>query len=209
MRGEYLGLGRSDPIVKLDGTLGERRRVYLDSAATTLMARDIYDTLTRYLETSCANSHTHAHRAGRATTHAIDKARLAVGSLVGYDPAIDSVLFSGNGATGALNYLSRALFPPELRHYLKTKDPLGSVRQASAFIEPRRLARLLLLAERPLVVTTVMEHHSNLLPWVQAVGRANCRFVEVTDQGLLDLADLRRVLENEGSRVRLVTVAGV
>jgi selenocysteine lyase/cysteine desulfurase len=207
--GEYLGVDRRDPVVRLDGTLGERRRVYLDSAATTLMARDVHQKLTRYLETSCANSHTHAHRAGRATTHAIDRARRAIGTLVGYDPAIDSVLFTGNGATGALNYLSRALFPPELRHYLKTEDPLGSLRHAGAFIDPRRLARLCLLAERPLVVTTVMEHHSNLLPWVEAVGRQNCRFVEVTDQGLLDLADLRRVLEAEGPRVRLVTVAGV
>jgi cysteine desulfurase / selenocysteine lyase len=209
MQSDYLGLGRRDPVVKLDGTLGERRRVYLDSAATTLMARDVHEKLTRYLEVSCANSHTHAHRAGRATTNAIDRARQAVGTLVGYDPALDSVLFTGNGATGALNYLSRALFPPELRHYLKTKDPLGSVRHASAFIDPRRIARLCLLAERPLVVTTVMEHHSNLLPWVEAVGRHNCRFIEVTDQGLLDLADLKRVLAGEGPRVRLVTVAGV
>ena len=82
----FLGLGQRDAVIALDGTLGERRRVYLDSAATTLMARDVHEALTRYLETSCANSHTHAHRAGRATTNAIDRARQAVGSLVGLRP---------------------------------------------------------------------------------------------------------------------------
>jgi cysteine desulfurase / selenocysteine lyase len=47
------------------------------------------------------------------------------------------------------------------------------------------------------IVLTEMEHHSNLVPWqvlAQAVG-AKLRFVRVTDDGLLDLSDLDRLLD--------------
>ena len=206
---QFLGLGQHDPVVGLDGQLGERRRVYLDSAATTLMSRWVYDRITRYLETSCANSHTHAHRAGRATTAAIESARHAVGRLVGFAPLSDLVLFTGNGATGALNYLARALFPPELRRCLKTPDPRKTAAEAAPLIGRASAARLTELARRPLVVTTVMEHHSNLLPWIEAVGRHHCRFVETRPDGMLDLGDLRRILEREGADVRIVAVAGI
>ncbi len=205
----FLGLEQQDPVIGLDGQRGERRRTYLDSAATTLMSRWVYTQVTHYLETSCANSHTHAHRAGRATTVAIEGARDAVGRLVHYDPGADLVLFTGNGATGALNYLARALFPPELRRCLKTADPKKTAVDAQAIVGRATAARLAELARRPLVVTTVMEHHSNLLPWIEAVGRHHCRFVETRPDGQLDLADLQRILAREGDQVRVVAVAGV
>ncbi len=203
---EFLGLGVRRAVVDLDGGVSERRGTYLDSGATTLMSADVHRALTRYLETSCANSHTHAHRAGRATTAAIEAARDAVGELVGFDPSTDSVLFTGNGATGALNYLARALFPPELRLAIKASPATSA---AKALFGARSSERLEKLLARPLVVTTVMEHHSNLLPWVEAVGRQHCRFVECTPEGLLDMEDLRRVLREEGERTRVVAVAGV
>ena len=47
------------------------------------------------------------------------------------------------------------------------------------------------------IVVTEMEHHSNLVPWqilAQQTG-AQLRFVRVTDDGLLDLRDLDRLLD--------------
>jgi cysteine desulfurase / selenocysteine lyase len=47
------------------------------------------------------------------------------------------------------------------------------------------------------IVLTEMEHHSNLVPWqilAQQTG-AQLRFVRVTDDGLLDLTDLDRLLD--------------
>jgi cysteine desulfurase / selenocysteine lyase len=47
------------------------------------------------------------------------------------------------------------------------------------------------------ILVTEMEHHSNLVPWqvlAQATG-ARLRFVRVTDDGLLDLSDLDRLLD--------------
>jgi len=59
-----------------------------------------------------------------------------------------------------------------------------------------------------LVVLTPMEHHSNLVPWqllVQEVG-AELAYVDMTDDGLLDLDSLDRLLAREP---KLVTVAHV
>jgi selenocysteine lyase/cysteine desulfurase len=171
------------------------------------MPRQVWKSLQRYLETSAANSHTHVHRAGRATTGSIESARKAIGTLVGYNPEIDQVLFTGNGATGAMNFLARVLFPPELRLFLRgnieaplatPKDPRGE----------RAMARLKARITRPLVVSSVMEHHSNLLPWIEAVGRENVRAVETDAHGCLDLRHLREIMEKEGDRVTVVSITG-
>jgi cysteine desulfurase/selenocysteine lyase len=53
-----------------------------------------------------------------------------------------------------------------------------------------------------------MEHHSNLLPWQMLAQRtgAKLRFIEVTDEGLLQLEDLDRLLTE---RTKLVAVTHV
>jgi len=58
------------------------------------------------------------------------------------------------------------------------------------------------------VLATVMEHHSNLVPWQQAVERtgARLRHVPLTDDGRLDMAAFDRLL-NE--RTKLVAVTSV
>jgi cysteine desulfurase/selenocysteine lyase len=56
------------------------------------------------------------------------------------------------------------------------------------------------------IVLTIMEHHSNIVPWQQLAERsgARVRFVPLTDDGLLDLDALDRLL-NERTRVVAVT----
>jgi selenocysteine lyase/cysteine desulfurase len=55
-----------------------------------------------------------------------------------------------------------------------------------------------------------MEHHSNLIPWMEAVGHHNLRAVRIDPEtGALDMNDFERVLEREGNRVRLVAVTAV
>ena len=58
------------------------------------------------------------------------------------------------------------------------------------------------------ILTTVMEHHSNLVPWQLVAARTGAvlRHVGVTAEGELDLADLQRQL---GPRTRLVTLVHV
>jgi selenocysteine lyase/cysteine desulfurase len=56
-----------------------------------------------------------------------------------------------------------------------------------------------------IVVTTLMEHHSNDLPWR---ARANVIHVGVDAQGALDMQELAQTLKQNAGRVRLVTVTG-
>lgn len=210
---DFIGLDRVDPVFSDAGGQESSRRVYLDTTATALMPRGVWQGLEHYLAAASANSHTEAHRAGRDTTRAIEDSRDAVGRLVGYQPERDVVIFASNGATGATNFLARALFPSELRAVIK-RFPEGA---PSEFVHALKNhlgssvgAMLDELMARPLVVTTQMEHHSNLLPWMEAVGHHNVRAVRIDPEtGALDLADLERILDKEGHRVRLVTVTGV
>lgn len=60
--------------------------------------------------------------------------------------------------------------------------------------------------ERPLVIASLMEHHSNLLPW-----REHCRveFAEVrSSDGGLDLDDLERKVRRHAGELRLVAISG-
>ena len=65
------------------------------------------------------------------------------------------------------------------------------------------LAHRIHLESDELILTTRLEHHSNLLPWYQ---RAH-EIVELTPDGRVDLEDLERRLKAHGGKVRLVTVS--
>jgi cysteine desulfurase/selenocysteine lyase len=67
------------------------------------------------------------------------------------------------------------------------------------------------VGEGDVIVLSVMEHHSNLVPWqllVQATG-ARLEFVDLDPQGRLILEDLDRLLDEFGERVKLVGVSGM
>jgi len=66
------------------------------------------------------------------------------------------------------------------------------------------LAHRIVLEPDELVLTTRMEHHSNLLPWY----RCSHELVELTPDGRIDIDDLERRLEQHSGKVRLVTVSG-
>jgi cysteine desulfurase/selenocysteine lyase len=213
LRQSFLGLERLDPVVRDGGRPLRSRRIYLDTTATALMADVVWQGLGSYFRNACANSHTEAHRAGRDTTRAIEDSRAAIGRLVGYDSGRDVVLFTANGATGAINFLARALFPSEFRAPLK-RFPDGPPPELGALLAKglgdQGRSTLEEMLARPLVVVTMMEHHSNLIPWMEAVGHHNLRAVRIDpDTGALDMADFDRLLEREGERVRLVAVTGV
>lgn len=59
--------------------------------------------------------------------------------------------------------------------------------------------------EEGAVLSTWMEHHSNDLPWRLW---KQARFIELTPDGCLDLADLERKLKKGQPRIKLVTVCG-
>ena len=68
-----------------------------------------------------------------------------------------------------------------------------------------KLARRYPLPKRSVVLSTVMEHHSNDLPWR---GRAEVVRAKVTCEGRLDEADVDRLIAVYGERIALITVSG-
>ena len=61
------------------------------------------------------------------------------------------------------------------------------------------------------IVLTVMEHHSNLVPWQMLAQRtgATLRFVEITDEGLLNFAHFRELLNEKTKLVAVTHVSNV
>ena len=67
------------------------------------------------------------------------------------------------------------------------------------------------IAAADLIVLSLMEHHSNLVPW-QLLARekdARLEFIGLDDKGRLRLEDLDRLLAQFGGRVKLVAVSGM
>ncbi|GAB6099358.1 aminotransferase class V-fold PLP-dependent enzyme [Halanaerocella petrolearia] len=68
-----------------------------------------------------------------------------------------------------------------------------------------KLASSLNLNQDDIIVTTLMEHHSNILPWRD---KANLLYTKLDKSGRLDLTDLRDKLEEHHDKVKLVTISG-
>jgi selenocysteine lyase/cysteine desulfurase len=68
-----------------------------------------------------------------------------------------------------------------------------------------KLARRLNFKKGDIVLSSLMEHHSNDLPWRM---HALTEHIDITDSGYLDMDDLERKLEKYGKRVKLVAVTG-
>lgn len=68
-----------------------------------------------------------------------------------------------------------------------------------------KLARRFPLTTDDIVLCSLMEHHSNDLPWR---GQARLFHIAVRDDGSLDEDDFDRLLDQHGSRVKLVAITG-
>lgn len=61
------------------------------------------------------------------------------------------------------------------------------------------------------IVLTILEHHSNLVPWQLLAQRtgATLRFLEITDKGLLDFTQLQDILSEKTKLVAITHVSNV
>ncbi len=100
----FVGLDTRYPLA--DGTT--RRRVYLDSSASTLMLRPALEALERYLP-HYANTHTTVHTAARITAEAVEWAQQAVLRFLGAEGDDYLATFPGHGATAAINRAAAGL----------------------------------------------------------------------------------------------------
>lgn len=164
----------------LETPFGRRLICYADLTATGRYLHFV-EAWIRRVRPFYANTHTAVSSTGRIVTNLREKARDVVRQSVGAG-ADDVVLFTGPGATGAVNKLVGILG-------LYISEPLRRQYDLGAQIPAE---------ERPVVFIGPYEHHSNELPWVDSI--AEVVEIGLDDTGHIDTEDLREKLAAYASR---------
>jgi selenocysteine lyase/cysteine desulfurase len=151
---------------------GRRLVTYADLTATGRALAPV-EALVAAARPLYANTHTAISTTGRVTTRLRESAREAIARTVNAGPD-DVVLFVGSGATSAVNKLVGLLG-------LRISEPLERA---------YGLSRHIPADERPVILVSPYEHHSNQLPWLESV--AEVVEVDLDADGQVDLADLDR-----------------
>jgi cysteine desulfurase/selenocysteine lyase len=141
--------------------------VYLDNAATAQKPKVVIDALSRFYLHDNANVHRGLHALSNRATEGYEGARSRVARFINA-AAAEEIIFT-RGTTESINLVASSWGSANLR--------AGDV-----------------------ILLTEMEHHSNLVPWQLIAERtgAQLRYLPVTgDEGLLDMAQLDRVLTPE------------
>jgi len=153
---------------------------YLDSANTSQKPRQVIDAMVDFYGQHNANVARAMHMLGQESTELFEGARDKVATFIGA-PRRDEVIFTKN-STEALNLVANVLGWADQPQGLRPGDE---------------------------VVITEMEHHSNIVPWQLATQRtgATLRWLNVDDEGRLDLSRLDDVINERTKVVSLVHVS--
>jgi selenocysteine lyase/cysteine desulfurase len=177
---EILELIRSNVIgnkASIRTPYGKKKIVYADYTASGRGLHFIEDYIQNIALPMYANTHTEASATGAETTHLIQIARETVRSSINAPKEDYAVLFTGTGATGAINKLFHVL-------------GLG----VSEFIEKKwEIRKHIPIKERPVVFISHLEHHSNELIWRESIARVVV--IREGKDGTPDLLHLERELK--------------
>jgi len=186
IRGDFPILSRS--------VRGGKPLVYLDSGATSHKPRQVLDAERGFYERHNAAVHRGAHQLAEEATDAFESARETVARFIGAQAR--EVVFTKN-ATEALNLVAYSFSNAGAAGAMDGVDPALAARFA--------------LGVGDEIVITEMEHHSNLVPWQELARRtgATLRWIGVTDDGRLDLADLDTVITERTKVVAFTHVSNV
>ena len=149
--------------------------IYFDNAATTQKPIQILNTIQTFYSRYNANVHRSSHTLGREATELYEQAHENVARFIGAEDERE-IVFVRN-STEAINLVAYSLLHGE--------------------------SEGLRLEPGDEIVLTIMEHHSNLVPWqaLRDKGGVVLRFVDINDDGTLDLDLLREAITE---RTRLV-----
>lgn len=154
-----------------------RRVVYADWTASGRLYRPIEDYLSNVLGPFVANTHTETTLTGTAMTRAYLQAQSIIKRHVNAGPR-DVLIAQGSGMTGVINKLQRMLglrIPEQLSERVAIRDE-----------------------EKPLVVVTHLEHHSNQTSWEECA--VHVEIVRRCPDGNPDLGHLEQILREHAHR---------
>ena len=164
-----------------NGPFGFRLVTYADYTASGRSLQFIEDFITEHVLPYYANTHTESSSTGLQTTRFREDARAQILESVGGNDD-DVVIFSGSGATGAINKLVDIL---NIRIPANLDDRYGFTEQIAQ-------------NERPVVFVGPYEHHSNELPWRESI--ADVVVIDLDENVHPNLALLREALAAHAER---------
>ena len=156
--------------IEIDGPFGTRKLVYADYVASGRALRQVEEFIAGQVLPYYANSHTEASFCGGYMTRMREDARRIILDGCGGNPTEHAVVFSGSGATAALN---------KLVHLLGIGEAISRDKPVYVLVGP-------------------YEHHSNLLPWRES-GAEIIEIPEAADGGP-DHGHLRQALGKVAGR---------
>jgi len=163
--------------------------VYLDTGATSQKPTVVLDAERYFYEQTNAAVHRGAHQLAEEATDAYESARARIAGFVG--GAANDLVFTKN-ATESINLAAYSF----LNATLKARQGLVLNPGEDRFV----------LAPGDEVVVTEMEHHANLIPWQELCAKVGSvlRWIPLTDEGRLDLADLDGIVNERTKCVSIV-----
>ncbi len=151
---------------------GGKKIVYADWVASGRLYTPIEEKIKNDFGPYVANTHTETTITGTLMTKAYHEARHIIKKHVNADKS-DVLIFAGYGMTAAINKFQRLLglrVPEQLQKHINISED-----------------------ERPVVILTHMEHHSNQTSWLETL--AEVVVLEPDENGLVDLNKLEDVLK--------------
>ncbi len=162
---------------KFKTPFGEQSIHYADWTASGRIYSDIEENLLKNFYPFVGNTHTETSVTGSGMTLAYHKAQHIIKNHVNANDN-DVFLSVGSGMTGAINKFQRIL-GFKIHEKFKSQCDLSE-------------------NERPIVFVTHMEHHSNQTSWIETI--CDVEVIGATDEGLVDLEDLKRLIKKYESR---------
>jgi selenocysteine lyase/cysteine desulfurase len=154
-----------------DSPFGKQRMIYADWTASGRLYAPIEKKLSEEIGPFVANTHTESNITGTKMTLAYKKAKEMIKHHVNANTD-DVIIMTDSGTTGAINKLQRIL---GIRIAEQLKNRLSFSHE-----------------ERPIIFVTHMEHHSNILSWMETIG--DVVTIRPTNNGDVDMGHLKQLL---------------
>jgi len=160
---------------------GEKQIVYADWAASGRLYKPIEDYISNTLGPYVANTHTETTSTAKIMTRAYNQAHDIIKRHVNASPE-DVLLFAGFGMTAVINKFQRILGLRVPEQFKKEMLRRGN--------------------DRPLIIITHMEHHSNQTTWEECL--CDVEIINRKNDGLPDLDHLHEILVSNKSRQMII-----